>query len=184
MFVDTVSGDLSALLTTPRNRIFLHRAEASHLLRLSVFFRKPRKRRFSSEGEARNGEQGRMTCELCFYSVRLRVVCVFRGYLYTSKEFHHRKPSSSGFRSVVKIEYMQETPRNKYYAGDLTKDGAANSCNEAQVFDLGGTQARSACTQNKLFFKKHHVSPIGEKYSTVENPHGAGDREKRVNSLA
>ena len=35
-----------------------------------------------------------MTCELCFYSVRFRVVCVFRGYPLKTKEFHHRPPSS------------------------------------------------------------------------------------------
>ena len=46
-----------------------------------------------------------MTCELCFYSVRFRVVCVFR---------------------------------------------------EAQVKDLGGTQARSACTRYPLKTKESH----------------------------
>ena len=75
------------------------------------------------------------------------------GFILRTTSWLLRQPSSSGFRSVVKIEYIQETPINKYYAGDLTKDGAANSCNEAQVFDVGGTQ-------NKLFFKKHRVRPI------------------------
>ena len=136
MFVDTVSGDPSALLTTPRNRIFLHRTEASHLLRLSVFFRKPRKRRFS-----------------VFYSVRFRVVCVFRGYPLKTKEFHHRKPSSSGFRSVVKVEYIQETKTSGYACKPFVL-----ACRPS--LRLGLHKNETGRKSIILSTQKHRVSPI------------------------